>query len=163
MYRLMLPVLLVFLPLAPVGATVNAGDTVALEKGLDLSQSFEVQHQAILRALREGDVYREISPEDMQVVRDSLARMSSLLGDVQDVKRLPEATRVEVFNEQERVNTLLTRAHADSRLLCRREKPTGSNRPINRCMTVAERRRERDNAQDLMRHHKKSEATVLVR
>ncbi|ATD68380.1 MULTISPECIES: hypothetical protein [Luteimonas] len=163
MCKWMLPVLLAFLPLGPVSANVTANDAVALDKGVDLGRSFEAQRQAILQALADGEVYKEISPEDMQIVRDSLARMSGLLGDVQDVGRLPELTRVEIFNEQGRVNALLTRAHADSRLVCRREKPVGSNRSINRCMTVAERNRERDNAQDLMRNQKKSEELINVR
>ena len=158
MYRWMLPVFLAFLPLAAASASINSNDAVALDKGIDVERSFEAQRRVILQALAEGEIYKEISPEDMQIVRDSLARMSGLLGDGQDVKRLPDATRIEVFNEQERVNALLSRAHADSHLVCRREKPTGSNRPINRCMTVAARNRERDGAQDLMRYHKKAES-----
>lgn len=160
---MMLPVLLALLPLLPSGAAIASGGAVALDRGVDLTRSFEAQRQAVLNALGEGEAYREITPDDMQIVRDSLARMSGLLDGVEDVNRLPEATRVEVFNEQERVNALLTRAHADSRLVCRREKPTGSNRSINRCVTVAERNRERDNAQDLMRYHKKSEQRVETR
>lgn len=163
MYRTLLPIFLMLLPLAPVGASTAPGDVVALDKGVDVTRSFESQRQAVLSALADGVTYREIAPEDMQIVRESLALMSSLLGGAEDVTRLPDAVKVQVFNEQERVNTLLARAHADSRLVCRREKPTGSNRSVNRCMTVAERTRERDNAQDLMRHHKKSEEIVISR
>ena len=35
----------------------------------------------------------------------------------------------------------------DSRMICERIKPVGSNRPQNKCLTVAERRRQRERAQ----------------
>jgi hypothetical protein len=46
-----------------------------------------------------------------------------------------------VFNDQERVNQLLARAHDDSRQVCTYQRTTGSNMPKGRCLTVAERRR----------------------
>ncbi|HUH90339.1 MAG TPA: hypothetical protein VLZ76_06750, partial [Lysobacter sp.] len=42
------------------------------------------------------------------------------------------------------LNQILARAADDSRLVCRRERPTGSKMPVNLCKTVAERRRVRE-------------------
>ncbi|MEL1266124.1 hypothetical protein [Pseudoxanthomonas putridarboris] len=156
MYKLML---LALLALAPTGASIaSSNDAFAPEKGLDLSRSFEAQREAILKALGDGETYSEIAAEDLQIVKESLDRISSLLDGAQSVGQLPEGTKVRVFNEQERINTLLGRAHADSRVVCKREKPTGSNRPANTCMTVAERRRAREGATDFMRYQPKAQA-----
>ena len=59
--------------------------------------------------------------------------------------------KADVFNDQERINTLLTKALEDSRLVCRRERKVGSHRMITECMTVAERRQAYESAQKAMR------------
>lgn len=63
-----------------------------------------------------------------------------------DPAQLPSDDRVELFNHQEQINTILTGARADSRMVCTRTQVTGSHRKQQVCMTVAdrERRRERD-------------------
>jgi len=164
MYKLTLSVLLAFLPLAPAIATINSsGDVLIPEEGLDLSRSFEAQRGAIVKALADGETYSEIASQDTRIVMDSLERISSLLDGAQDVEQLPEETKVQVFNEQERINSLLVPAYADSRVICRRHKPTGSNRPTNICLTVAERRRARDSAEDFFRYNPRAQGPVIAR
>lgn len=164
MYKL---VLLSVLALAPVGAAIgsfgSSGETFSPEKGLDLSRSFEAQREAIFKALGDGETYSEISAEDLQVVKESLGRISNLLGGAQSVDQLGEEVKVRVFNEQEKINSLLGQAHADSRVICRREKPTGSNRTTSVCMTVAERRRAREGAVDFMRYNPRAQEKTLVK
>ena len=67
------------------------------------------------------------------------------------MSELPERTRLEVFNEQELVNTLLTEAREDSRQVCTREKKVGSHRTTTMCKTVAERRRDMEQSQGALR------------
>lgn len=146
MYKLLM---LSVLALAPLAANANIASDGAFspEKGLDLSGSFEAQRDAIIKALGDGKTYAEISPDDRQRVTSSLNRITGLLDGAQSVDQLTEATRVEVFNEQEQVNTVLTQAREDSRLVCTREKKVGSHRTTNNCMTVAERRRAREDTE----------------
>ena len=144
MHKLLLLSLLALVPLAAKANIQSDGSAFSPEKGLDLSSSFEAQRDAIVTALGDGKTYAEISPDDRQRVTSSLSRISSLLGDARSVNQLPETTRVEVFNEQELVNGVLTQAREDSRLVCTREKKVGSHRVTNNCMTVAERRRARE-------------------
>jgi len=59
--------------------------------------------------------------------------------------------RPQVVVVKELVNTLLAKARADSRLVCRREKLTGSNRAQTVCMTVAERDAARERSMEAMR------------
>lgn len=51
---------------------------------------------------------------------------------------LSEDEWVKAFNAQERIHQIITQAAADERVVCRREKPTGSNRKQSVCRTVAE-------------------------
>jgi hypothetical protein len=150
MYKLLMLSVLALAPLAANANVPSDGSTFSPEKGLDLSGSFEAQRNAIVSALGDGKTYSEISPNDRQRVTASLDRISSLLGGAGGVGQLPEATKVEVFNEQELVNTVLTQAREDSRLVCTREKKVGSHRTTNNCMTVAERRRAREQSQDAL-------------
>ena len=113
----------------------------------------EMESPRQIEALADGETYREIPSQDRQTVKESLDRISGLLGDAQNADQLPEATRVEVFNEQERVNTLLTKAREDSRLVCTREKKVGSHRTTNSCKTVAERRRDMEESQNALRRN----------
>lgn len=99
----------------------------------------------------DSDLYREISDESKAQVVQALDRMQQRLDGVTSIDQLSEADKVAVFNDQELVNTLLTNAAADSRLICKREKTLGSNMRSNSCLTVAERRRRQEESQEQMR------------
>ncbi|WP_337245852.1 hypothetical protein [Luteimonas sp. gir] len=126
---------------------VWAGDGVVdIESG-----AFERQRAAVLADLSGGEAYAEISPSDKQTVVSLLDRMQGVIEKTSSVDALHETERVRLFNDQEQVNTILTRAKADSRLVCRRETPIGSRLPQTNCMTVAERRRATETSQERLR------------
>ena len=64
---------------------------------------------------------------------------------------LPAQAQTEILNDQAVVNTILSRAHADSRMVCRRERATGSNRPERVCLTVAQRRKMQEDSKEGLR------------
>lgn len=133
---------------------LSMGHVTAFAQAVDVTgAAFEAQRSAVLAALEDGKTYAEITPGNRRQVVASLNRISSLLGD-RSASALTEAVRLEVFNEQERVNTLLTGAREDSRLVCVREKKTGSNRPTNTCKTVAERRRDHEQTQNALMNNR---------
>ena len=111
---------------------------------------FEAQREAIIEGIR-GKTYRELSDEDRQSVLEALARMEDRLAGVDRIEQLDKRDQTAVFNDQELVNTLLTKAAADSRLVCKRERFVGSNRTTNVCITVGERQRLAEAAQEQMR------------
>lgn len=108
--------------------------------------SFGEQRDQVMADLSDGETYAEISPEDRARVVSSLGRMERLLGTNASPQALHPDDRVELMNEQERINNILTRARADSRLVCRREVTVGSRMPTNVCRTVAESRRVREDS-----------------
>src|SRR3546814_19983702 len=65
-------------------------------------------------------------------------------------RSLNERRKLRVFNDQELINNILTSADEDSRLVCRREKKTGTHMASNQCMTVAERQRAADHARETL-------------
>ncbi len=113
---------------------------------LDLHNSSEVvakQLQKINKELADGETYSEISVENRSKVREALGRITAAL-DAAGGRPLTAEAETQAFNDQEVVNTLLTGAKEDSRVVCEREKQMGSNRITSKCMTVAERRRLRE-------------------
>ena len=134
--------------LAALATTAAASNGVDAQ--LDLRTSFAAQRTAILAALQDGKTYTEIKAEDGRQVRASLDRIAGLLDGRPSVESLSEAEKVKVFNEQEVVNTILTRARADSRVVCTRERRVGSHRTTSVCYTVAERRRMHDQTQNAL-------------
>jgi uncharacterized protein YerC len=109
------------------------------------------QRDRIQADLRGGETYAEITAENRSAVVAALGRIDKKL-EGGTAAALSEIDKLAVFNDQELVNSLLVQAREDSRLICRRERPVGSNRPQNICISVAQRREARDNSQDLMRN-----------
>ena len=73
-----------------------------------------------------------------------------LLKDKESTTQLSETDQVRVSNSISSIVAAITNAE-DNRMVCRREKPTGSNRIETNCKTVAERRIEREQAADRRR------------
>ncbi|WNH47965.1 MULTISPECIES: hypothetical protein [Stenotrophomonas] len=108
-----------------------------------------------------SDKYSELTLENKSAVQASLNQIRAQMGDHERIDQVAPQNKVAIFNEQEKINTILTQGHADSRLVCRREKTVGSNFPTNNCMTVAERRRATENARTNMRDVNRSQLIPL--
>ena len=111
--------------------------------------SFQAQQQKVRADLQGGEVYSEISAGDRQRVVTALDRMSGLIGEGSAESLSPES-KAQVSSDQELVNTVLTKARQDSRLICRREKSIGSQMTSSQCFTVAQRDRMKRDSQDRM-------------
>lgn len=107
------------------------------------------QVRRVEKALDDGE-YSEISADDRAQVQQALARITQRMGDHSTLQELPPQVQAEVFNDQERINTVLVRAHEDSRQICQHTRTTGSNMPKSRCLTVAERRRIEEKGKALL-------------
>jgi len=117
--------------------------------GLQSKQEFQAQKAGFEKSLAaHDDKYRELSQADQKTVLETMDRMQQRWAKADDVSGLTQAERVEMANDQEKINTILTHASADSRVVCERVPQIGSNLPKNVCKTVAQRRRELEKAQD---------------
>ncbi|MFC4727633.1 hypothetical protein [Coralloluteibacterium thermophilus] len=112
--------------------------------------------QQIERDLASDARYAGLAPDQRRLVERALDEMQALLEARGSIDALQDAEKVAFFNAQERANTTLANAAADSRMVCRRERRLGSWLPTNECHTLAERRRAAEQARDdhgrLVRH-----------
>jgi hypothetical protein len=120
------------------------------ESPLQPAHPFQAQQMKVRADLREGEVYSEITAPDRERVIAALDRISAAVGDG-SVDALSPEKRVSVFNDQELVNGVLTKARADSRLICKREKAIGSQMATTQCFTVAQRERMKGDSDRFMR------------
>ena len=128
-----------------------ANTPVALDKG-----DYAAQRATIEKGLADGKTYVEISSADRGKVTDALNRMSALLDGGKTPETLSADDKVDLYNQQEIVNTLLTQAATDSRVVCTREVATGSHRKVTTCATYAERTRRRQQDQDTLSKSQRS-------
>src|SRR5690606_956356 len=111
--------------------------------------TFDAQKAKIEVEMGQGGEYAEISAENRAEVRRRLDSIGlALQAGGGGVGKISPDRQVDVFNHQAAINQILTEAQADSRVVCSRERKTGSKFPTNRCVTVAQARRERENARE---------------
>jgi hypothetical protein len=153
MYKLIFGGLFLFAMGCPASAMIaSASVNDAKSDALVVTSAFAEQRQAIEKKLADGKTYTEISSNDRSMVRDALTRISMALDSAGSVDALSEMQKTSVFNDQETINNILTKAGEDSRLICDRVAPVGSHRKITSCSTVAERRRERESSEGALRN-----------
>lgn len=119
------------------------------------ASAFDAQRKDIVHGFGDGERYAEISSDDKTKVLASLDRMDALLGDSTSIDALRSDDKVALYNEQETVNTILTKAQQDSREVCKRSRPVNSRIAVNECRTVAEWQRKRDESRDLLDQNQK--------
>lgn len=133
---------------ATLNAAVDGKSPVQLDVKLSIAEQL-----ALVESAMGTEHYSEIGQQDRAAVRDALGRIRANIGDAPSVDGLAPDIRNAVFNDQELVNTIMTRAHADSRMVCERVQLTGSNRREQICMTVGQRREMRENSKDALRNY----------
>ncbi len=152
MYKLILGGLFLVAAASPASAMMaSATMKGASSDALNVTGSFADQRHAIEKKLTDGKTYSEISANDRSLVKDALARISTTLESGGGIEALTETQKTAVFNDQEVINNILTKAGEDSRLVCERVEKLGSHRKTTVCLTVAERRRVRENSEDTLR------------
>lgn len=146
MKRLTMAMVAAALVLAMGSATAAPKNKDVFEPGKPMAE----QISKIEKDLNDGETYSEISVDQRSRVREALGRMRGIVERNEGQGALSEANRKDLFNDQQVVNTVLTQAREDSRLICRRERVVGSNMPQTQCMTVAQRERIKNTSQSSM-------------
>lgn len=149
MFRLAFISLLLAIASGPAFAATTRASVDVAEGG------FAEQRKAIEADLADGETYSEISMEDRATVNQALNRIAGLFQTYGSVERLSWEDRTQMFNDQEQINNILTKAGEDSRLVCRREKKVGSHRVTTQCSTVANRRRAMEDSQNVLRDNRR--------
>ena len=103
-------------------------------------EHFEEQKALILKDISDDTVYNEIEYSDVKLVKQALDLMSDTLTGVSAVEELSDDDKAHLFNQQGLVNTILTMAENDSRVVCRRKRTLGTNFKTTTCESVKDRR-----------------------
>ena len=124
---------------AAVLALALAAPAPARQIDLPVAAS-KAQFEAVRQKLTDQlgtDEYVEITPDDKWTVLAALERIQKRYDKLANPDQMGEQDRVDTFNDQEIINTIITHAAADSRLICDRDSATGTHRIRVTCMTLA--------------------------
>ena len=113
------------------------------------ANGFEEQRAAIIAGFASGERYSEIEDEQRAEVMGALDRMQDLLGPSTSIDQLKPEVKVAIYNDQEIINTILTKAQAASREVCKRHRTVNSRLKTSECHTVAEWERRREAGREL--------------
>lgn len=117
---------------------------------------FPARRAQIEKALSDPERYSELTRTQREELIRALDRMEKTLAGVASVASLDTNAQVQLMNDQELVNSMLTQGAEESRLVCRSEVKTGSHRKTTTCLTVAEIRRAREQSMHRLRQTQRS-------
>lgn len=120
--------------------SISAAETTKLSA----FEMFEEQKATILKDIKDDTIYDEIEYSDVKLVKGALENMTITLSGVTDVIELSDDSKAELFNNQEIVNTILTMAENDSRMVCRRRGTLGTNFKTTTCESMKDRRERQE-------------------
>ncbi|HET9032266.1 MAG TPA: hypothetical protein VFN25_05100 [Dokdonella sp.] len=116
----------------------------------DNPEQFELLVTAIQQEMAPGKRYEFLNSHNRSVVNHSLGEMGSMLNAAGSVDAMTPEEKTRLFSIQEEVNGILAR-NADDRLVCTRQRPTGSQIPVTTCHTVRELARSRDASRQIFK------------
>ena len=119
---------------------VNAGSLGDLEK---VSAS-------VRKDMQPGGRYEYVSPAEKKKVDTKLTEMTALLQRDGSVATMTQDQKIQLFNAQEVVNSILQRRDKD-RVICQSEAPVGSHIPVTTCHTYGQEQEVHKSAMRLMR------------
>jgi hypothetical protein len=129
-----------------IGSVFFAASALAADAlQIDVSQpTLSAQQESILKAINNDAKYSEMTPADRTVVQSALSEILETLAGGKNIGSLDSQSRQKLESNQAEVNRLLAKAFSDSRLVCTKEAPIGSNMMKRVCKTAAARNRDND-------------------
>jgi hypothetical protein len=131
-------------------AVASAKERVERPLTADTKTLFDDQAAAIRQQMQPGGHYEFVSTSERTEVEQNLDRMAAVLGRHAEAKSFSDADKTELLQAQENVNAVLTR-NDGRRLICQRERATGSHLGKDKCQTFAERERARRSSETEVR------------
>lgn len=133
-----------FLVAALLVSPAFAGDDIQIGSTPAQIRDAQTRLRAAIEAKRGN--HAQFSDEER---REIFARQDDVLAAIEgrdNIEDMNNDERVRLANALSAVDAAVDKAE-DNRMICERIKPIGSNRPQNKCMTVAQRRKLREDAQ----------------
>ena len=113
--------------------------------------SFQTVSEWVRKQMDAGGRYSETSGEERQVVNARLDEMTKMFEQKPSVDQMSVDEKKKLLVDQEEINSILGKRDGE-RLICKSERPIGSNLPVKTCQTASERDgRRREDRQELDR------------
>lgn len=113
-------------------------------------EDFTAVAAAIRQQMAPGGRWEYTNGLEKEQINRDLNDMQSLFDKYGSVDQMDSASKMQLFNDQEAVNEILTKRDSNH-LVCTREAPLGSLIPKRTCRTYGEIERERSDSQKFMR------------
>jgi hypothetical protein len=134
-----------------IASTAFAKEEAAPAVNADTKASFETVSTWVRKQMEGGGRYAEISAGERSTVDSKLDEMGRMFDKSGDVAHMSDDDRTRMFNTQQQINAILSKRDGE-RLICKSERPVGSNIPIKTCHTANEIAQRRQNdTQDFRR------------
>ncbi|MGH8158444.1 MAG: hypothetical protein ACREPQ_10005 [Rhodanobacter sp.] len=117
-------------------SAVYASKTEVIVKAQN-KDDFTAVVAAVHQQMQQGGRYEFVDKGEREKVDASFSDMQTLFDKYGTVAQMDESAKVQLFNDQEAVNAILTRRD-DKRLVCESVSPIGSHIPRTSCRTYRE-------------------------
>lgn len=116
---------------------------------VDTRAGFEAAAAEVRKQMVPGGRFEFVTREEFAKVNTSLDAIGALFNKYGTVANMDQVVKVALFNDQEVVNSILTRRD-DSRLICKPRRAMGTRIPTTDCRTYGDIQRERADTHNYM-------------
>lgn len=134
--------------LAALSTPAIANPTANTDAQAILAQQQEIRTEATAKKGR----YSHMDASTREKLFEQQGKVQQLLAGVTDTTTLGEHDQIALFNSLEAIEAIINKAE-DDRQICERHKPSGSNRPQTICRSVAERRADKQHAEQALQRN----------
>jgi hypothetical protein len=103
----------------------------------DSKDKFDTVAANVREGMKPGGRYEYVKPAERATIEQKLSMMDSLFKQSPTVAGMSQETKIELYNDQEVVNSILTQRDSE-RVICKKEAPIGSHIPITTCSTYGQ-------------------------
>jgi hypothetical protein len=115
----------------------------------DTREKFQAVADSVRTEMQPGGRYEYVKPQERATIERSLAEMDALFTATGGVENMKQDDKIKLFNEQEVVNSILTRRDRD-RVICEDKPKLGSHVRTTNCHTYGQEEEARRGSQDTM-------------
>ena len=131
---------------ATVSAKENYHETTF---NADTAEKFKATADDVRKEMKPGGRYEYVKAKERDTIERTLAEMEGLFEATGSVDKMKQDDKVKLFNDQEVVNSILTRRDRD-RVVCEDKPKLGSHVRTTQCHTVAQEAEARRGSRDTM-------------
>jgi hypothetical protein len=112
----------------------------------DTKEKFDLVSTNVREAMKPGGRYEYVKPAERSTIEQKLSQMDALFKQSPNVAEMSQQTKIDLFNDQEVVNSILTQRDSE-RVICTKAAPIGSHIPITTCHTYGQEQDAHNNSE----------------